>query len=310
YTGFISALFTIIYAGYAVHKGDWAISFKATIFVLAFAVFFLSLSVYYIIKKYEALTKEYHQAGFIVDSLRETILNLEQNLNESHEAQANIAVITHNVFHEHRKLINNIYADSSSQECENYETRVLSFHQFILYFVNNVKQLFDTLTRGRCSVCLKLITTDPKNDTGGLVRTFMRDSISYRERSNTDMRIPEFHVHENTAFKRILDNECPDSYYICNNLKEERGYINLNQDWQKYYNACLVVPIRILKSKMNGTKTQHIVIGFLCVDNLHGGFDDRIGLNILAAFGDSLFHLFVAFNDLKTKCDVARKVNS
>ena len=75
YTGFIGTLFTVFYAAYAIYKGDWTVSFKATVFVLASAIFFLSLSVHYIIKKYDTLTKDYHQSGTILDTLKDTIYN-------------------------------------------------------------------------------------------------------------------------------------------------------------------------------------------------------------------------------------------
>lgn len=301
YTGFIGSLFTIFYAIFAIYKGEWAISFKATVLVLSFAIVFLSLSVYGIIKKYEEVSKNYFQSEQVIINLENNISILEKETRISSETQGDIANISHNIFHEYRKLISNIYSDLVSKRYELYDLRARSFEKFILYLVNNIKELFDIITRGKCNVCLKLIIPDHENPTSAFVKTFMRDSISYRERSAIDMQIPKFRYHENTAFKRIMEDEYPDSFYLSNDLlneREKKEYINLNPNWYKLYNACLVVPIRIFKEKIDETKSKYYMIGFICVDNFHGGFDDSVAFNILASYADSIFHLFVTFNDL------------
>jgi hypothetical protein len=82
------------------------------------------------------------------------------------------------------------------------------------------------------------------------------------------------------------------NFFLSNNLLEleQQGkYRNFNPKWKSNYNACLVVPIRAT-ARYDYNKN----IGFLCVDNMKGGFDEKIAFNILAAFADLVYCLFQA----------------
>ena len=60
----------------------------------------------------------------------------------------------------------------------------------------------------------------------------------------------------------IRDRAEGNHYFLSNNLKKEQNYSNSSSDWQRFYNATLVVPIEIDRRKEG-------VIGFLCVDSLN-----------------------------------------
>lgn len=108
-----------------------------------------------------------------------------------------------------------------------------------------------------------------------------------------DRRLPEYRYDQNTAFKVILDEDTNQSYYMSNNLKTEQSektYNNANENWHKYYNACLVAPIRYKEMKEDGAE-KSAVLGFICVDNKKGGFNE-VGKNVLASYADHCFHLF------------------
>ena len=173
----------------------------------------------------------------------------------------------------------------------------------MLYLLDNIKTTYDILSEDECSVCIKMILVgknekniEVKGDNNlrdVYIKTYMRDSFSYRQRNFIDERVPTFPYHENTAFQVILEERYPDSFFLSNDLGEfEKGYRNYRNDWSEFYNSCMVVPIRI--QIRNG---GYIVIGFICIDNVEGGFDST-GKDLLAAIGDHLFHIFRAFSDL------------
>ena len=107
-----------------------------------------------------------------------------------------------------------------------------------------------------------------------------------RDRSDIDTEVETYPYYRNTAFDCILGHE-KKNFFLSNDLLElekQGRYRNYNQKWKDSYNACLVVPIRAV-AKIEYNKN----IGFLCVDNMKGGFDEIIAFNILAGFADLLY---------------------
>lgn len=166
-----------------------------------------------------------------------------------------------------------------------------SFNMFMLHFLDNVKELFDSTTGSDCASCIKIIIQGSEGKVN--VKTFMRDTVSYRKRSQIDIDLNEYPHEENTAFRKILSIHTNDNYFLSNNLKNESSYENINKNYICFYNACIVVPIRI---HIEGR--QYLQIGFLCVDNHDSGFSHQRDLEILQAFGDLLFIIFELFNEL------------
>jgi len=148
--------------------------------------------------------------------------------------------------------------------------------------LSNIKEVFDVYTTYPCAACVKLLNRDD-------VSTYLRDDISSRERSRADnapSSIQSFDYRRNTAFSKILSGSNPAIFYS-NDLLKEKDYNNANPDWHKNYSATLVVPIRFVSDESTGDSR---VLGFICVDNKGGGFDD-VSVNILASFADLSFHI-------------------
>lgn len=78
-----------------------------------------------------------------------------------------------------------------------------------------------------------------------------------------------------------------DSYFASDNLLYEKEYRNGNNQWGKYYNSCLVVPISIFIEE----KTRNI-IGFLCVDNKEGNLNNSSNIEFMFAVGDLFYSFF------------------
>jgi len=283
YITLIASAISILFVAYAIYKSDWQISYVVVSIVLAVVIVIIALANMLLLRRYDKLdresSKEYHLLDLKFRKSASSISCLEEKIKDELNTKTKIAQIIHNFSHEYRNVINEIHSDLISQDYSNFENRRTSFRMFIVYMLSNIKEVFDILTFDEVSVCIKILY---KEEEKFFVKTFMRDNISYRERSDTEKFLPEYPYYENTAFKNIMDIHCPDSHYLCNDLNKEKGYSNINKKWRKYYNACLVVPIRLIIGKHSSN-----VIGFICVDNFEGKFDDRIAVDILASFGDN-----------------------
>lgn len=285
-------------------------------------------------KKYNELHNKHDNKIIIIEQEKNELIKklelAEKDKSYCRYQKEKITSAMHNILHESRKLTNKIHTFNLflNYILENYilENYILeydefgkiknneieitslniekSFSSFMLYSLDNIKTLFDILTGEECYTCIKLILIGDEeeqikinNDDDGLgnvyIKTYMRDSFSYRQRNIIDERIPTFKYHENTAFQRILEAKYPDSFFMSNNLKkDEISYRNYREDWSTSYNACLVVPIRI-QIQTGG----YSIIGFMCVDNMHGGFNNA-NKDILAGIGDHFFNLFQMFSDV------------
>lgn len=174
---------------------------------------------------------------------------------------------------------------------------------FLLFLVDNIKNMMDILTGDKCSVCIKILAVDDSPKEEIMVRTLMRDSSSYRERKSSDHSLYEYPYYENSAFKTIL-SKSPDNYYVSDCLNDEKTYINANGNWRKYYNATLVCPIRIkLIEEEQSQLDDYSVLGFICVDNVTGRLSQRTCVQLLASISDSLFNHLLLFSRLKEVVD-------
>lgn len=172
---------------------------------------------------------------------------------------------------------------------------------FYLFLLNNMKSMLDKLTDGNCAVCIKILSpgADEGSQNAILVRTFMRDSMSYRERKGSDKAVYEYPYFDNTAFRTIM-SDSPISYYVCDDLKSSHGYDNANRVWRDYYNATLVCPIRMeLIGEKESDRNEYTVLGFLCADNMHGNFDNQICIQLMASVADSVFNHLLMFNEVR-----------
>lgn len=70
---------------------------------------------------------------------------------------------------------------------------------------------------------------------------------------------------------------------------------NANPDWNKLYNATLVVPIQANASG-NKQKKEMKVLGFICSDNMNGNFANKEVKDFLSSIGDLLFNLFFLYD--------------
>lgn len=168
---------------------------------------------------------------------------------------------------------------------------------FLNKLLTHTKEIFDVHTGYVCSVCIKIFlrhdaysqkrpaTGTPPHE---VVRTLIRDGASSIERkSAADQDNIEYPYYKNTAFSDIMHHPDADNFWFSNDLDElgER-YQNGHFGWRKYYNATAVIGIR---APTDGRSDY--IIGFLCVDNLNGGFDSKHTKYILGYMANTLYYV-------------------
>jgi len=89
----------------------------------------------------------------------------------------------------------------------------------------------------------------------------------------------------------IVDKASKETFFVCDDLEAHEKYFNINHEWNKLYNATIVVPIQANLSG-NKRKEEMRILAFLCCDNTAGGFENKEMKDFLSATGDLLFNLF------------------
>ena len=157
----------------------------------------------------------------------------------------------------------------SSEEAEKYLTNAL----------DAVKRTFDEITHDNCACTIKMLNSD------GSVRTYLRDRQCPASRYCADIELPRYPARANSAFRILTCQSHLFTHFVSNNLSADSGYDNVNPDWMKHYNACLVAAIRPAVTCLH---RRDEIFGFLCVDNRAGGFSFSEG-KYLTALGYELF---------------------
>lgn len=237
------------------------------------------------------------------------------------EQQRRTAQIVHNLAHDIRNQILHLsFAKDvlpsldQKRKLEVIQRIERNWGMFNLYFVDNLKTLFDSLTGQSNAVCIKLVRTEfvqvqPEARTGEAsppsaretvktVRTLYRDTMSNRLRRENDIRLAKFVATANSAFARILSGDTKDYYFLSNDLHSDTTYVNTNPRWREFYNAVLVCPIRIenFSDPQVAGADKYITYGFICVDSLKSFYRTDVELEILQAFSDMYFPLLYCFD--------------
>ena len=332
YSSVLGLLSSLIYTCFAVLNGEWGVKFTVVLIFLALVNTILAISVF-------IMTHYYHKNRTELDNIHDVVRNKEKEIELLEQRYAieierqgavilkadsilsGLSTTIHNILHETRTVYGDMYKSlcdiqgfkqAKAAGAKDIEFDICTLHSiektfemFMVYLVDNIKNLMDQMTSDNCAVCIKILIKGKEEDETGKwrgdpnlagvhVKTFMRDAMSFRERGVIDAKLQGFPYYKNTAFKRILETQFPDdSWFICNDLTTHTEYENIHADWHKLYNACIVTPIRIPDGE------NFRVIGFLCVDNRIGNFSFDKGMQFVAAIGDNMFHLFNTYNDLK-----------
>lgn len=154
----------------------------------------------------------------------------------------------------------------------------------LILLLNQIARFFTLYTGRECCASLKLFQVENGERTERIYTPVRDDQPASTRRQIVDVQHPFYSYRENTAFDLIM-NDAEIRWYVNNNLPREakRGrYINSREGWQADYTATLVVPITDQHEASAIDKRN--IIGFLCVDNKGGGFDEHFCANVSFAF--------------------------
>ncbi|XOF34405.1 MAG: hypothetical protein ACL93V_03660 [Candidatus Electrothrix sp. YB6] len=259
----------------------------AIVTLVASFLFLSFISFYYIIKLQEKLGKlpieNKQQEGIIISKQR---------------MLRNITASLHNITHHHRNIIillegaiNDLKEDAHSLDDKKCEKICNKFERYICLVLMNINSTMSVMTQDECSTCIKIIKDNK-------VKTYFRDSNSYRERRYSDYtQKGEYNIYdisENTAFHSIADPNTKASFFVSDNLEEYSNYDNKNPNWKTLYNATIVVPIQFKIKEI--FKNEAYVVGFICCDNFRGRFESKEVKDFLSSIGDSLYSLFFLYD--------------
>lgn len=225
--------------------------------------------------------------------------NLTQYINHLIRVNRSTTNSIHNITHSYRYiyiLLRDIVIDlrkSDSRTTEDECRKVCNeFDKYILSLLANITSTFNVITEDECASCIKAV----KNNK---VKTLYRDPDSYRDRKNSDYtqkgQIFIYSVTDNYAFNLIADDNSKETFFTCDDLNNHDRYHNRNHEWNNLYNATIVVPIQANLSG-NKRKKEMRLLGFLCCDNISGGFENKEVKDFLSATGDLLFNLFYLYD--------------
>lgn len=211
----------------------------------------------------------------------------------------------------------NIYFDMLKHYKENERKDTIELvtkdtQKFLTSALDMLTSIFDACTGEETFACVKLIENngDKKIDRDAArVYTFCRSSNTDRERIENDNSKNKKGVLicENTDFYEIVGSrtEPPQPFFYQGDLlkyakdleKVGKKYKNTRKDFDKYYKATIVAPIRVHKEHQHFSvdKDAYDIIGFLCLDSLSTNAfrnDDEyreIYSNIVKSFADEMY---------------------
>lgn len=167
---------------------------------------------------------------------------------------------------------------------ESYEEIRKEFYKYSSEVLSHIARLFGRYTGFTCAASIKVFSASkaakreidhdkrsPRSPS--YVFTLARDPASHYERGRAYQSGNEIYSYtENSAFFDIIHVSERDGYYFGNDLHGQPVgiYRNSNPKWKDFYDS---VAVSSLKNPTSRAIKQSI--GFLCVDNKGGGFDDR-----------------------------------
>ncbi len=241
--------------------------------------------------------------------------------------------LSHDLIHNFKDELFNKYFQQNIQRHELNEKERGAFRDLCSYITDDVRMAFSQYFKSSgidigndISVSVKLIIR-PEEVAGLLstkltqeqqkeillkdqwVITVYRDHYTHHHYREREQGLRIYDVDKNTDVHLLVKSK--QDVFFHNNLQSYYGYENENQDWRKYYNATLVVPIRYLSID----KQQYRCYGFLAIDslnrknqNLYNGNECKYILGHAADLLATFFLLLEFIEYIKTQQGATAKV--
>lgn len=232
----------------------------------------------------------------------------------------------HNLLHE----VRDVYFEVMSS----YKKNVLSqatltnwYKSELTRILNNLSSTMTTYTSQDICACIKLIPQfnigEEINLDNATLITFCRSDNSDHRRSSYESSNKPILIKDNSDFFEVVSPLFEKTYFYQGNLKtyaegkrrNGEQYKNSNPNWDKFYNATVVVPIRIERNKLYhiATNDAYHILGFLCIDSMStDAFSKSLEnyyVNILYAYADIIYILLGQYCHYLRKFDKSTSEN-
>lgn len=214
-------------------------------------------------------------------TVRDKTVALELLKAEKSKLEQNSSLICNtfqSIAKEQYEYCSSLYRGNAGSAAETMAT----FKSHLESTLSRTAEIFSLFTAHPSAACIKIFKdgSDQRELPGAeslgqrpmqFVSTLRRDLKSKTNRKSVDSSpaCRSYRYHLNTAFKEIVDDTRKPDHFVCDDLYAlGEDYQNENKAWPSFYNAALVVPI-----KPPGSPAHEVCMGFLCVDNMKGGFE-------------------------------------
>ncbi len=249
----------------------------------------------------------------------------------AHNAIRAMAEHAHEVIHSGRDVLNvlgyKLEIEREKKQLIDKGQYKLILDQYLDSFVNNTLSIFDTIIGKQCSVSIQMLGTRTKVPEGkrNRIHLLKNDKRSLRSREDFIVRVKNndgYNCSRHSAYSDLMKGGVrKTTYFVNNNCSDANSnYRDALEDWQKHYNAILVVPIQFnldtaaARHASDSASVLNIeeavkrdicrsVLGFITVDSLHGQFDKDVSVPALAAHADYLYHILSRFYRLMRVAD-------
>jgi hypothetical protein len=245
-----------------------------------FTLVFVASSFYYIYKLSKTYTIEIENV-ILIDKIK----NSEIIIKNTSEYLNNLSYYQRQILHKFDSFL-----EDKNKDEKGLKKITEDFMQFLSTFTSNLQSYFTLVTTDNCAITIKIVKDNK-------VKTFYRDSISYRSRKSSDINLDGsnfiYKISDNFAFHVITSSDYKAVSYFSNDLKSNKEYYNRNPLWKDLYNATAVVPISL---NIGDCKSE--MLGFLCVDNFNGNLSHKAIEGFLCSSSSLLYNIFSKFEKI------------
>lgn len=216
--------------------------------------------------------------------------------------------------HFHEVYKNSIYGDAiiilkeSFAQAHAYRKslgyREEEFIAIMLIFCNNLKTIYDKITRGNCCVSIKIPLQDIAVHEKTVLKNLTRD-VKHKSSDSDEYKGTKHTLIGNTAFSYTLGKvleKSKEKYYINNDVKGSENYLNTSKnsvpDGILQYESELVHPIIPIISHNN---KDFDCVGFICIDcdKKNAFIDTKYQIAIIEGVADGLYDIISQVNQNK-----------
>lgn len=210
-------------------------------------------------------------------------------------------------------------SDATDENYEKLMERIIgNWRKFSDEYINLAAMLFRYATGETVCGCIKIVGWPMGAGEQPTVETLIRDDNNKRNRVYVDKHNGVYAASSNSAFNYLMTDETFDKVYACDDLKGDPNYLNVNEDWSRYYNSTLVARIGSQHYQIDHSgHDEHVgydLIGFLCFDSRNAKFDSsyckdlaKLVANIYNEYLNYVARLFYSLSDEKIRQIVVTK---